>query len=211
VTASGEPVSPPLILCSARLGTIGLAEKFAASAVAGFDGVSVYGNEVQTAIDAGVDLSTTRGAAGIWAAEVDATVRSVRSLEGLDDGLRYARLLGARSITVVETGDYDPTDRRQVDAAKIVAGADRPNGGLLFDLWHHLRGPDGGQFDPSIDPSMIFEIQVADMGADAWPNVRDECMTSRLLPGEGHGQLARRVAALVAMLVRPAGASTVDT
>lgn len=83
-------------------------------------------------------------------------------------------------------------------AADIVSQADRRNGGLLLDLWHHVRGPDAARLDPSLPPSMLFGIQLADTVADPWPDVRDECMGHRLLPGEGSADLPRRLAELSA-------------
>ena len=142
-----------------------------------------------------------------------------------------ARSLGARSITMVEAGHYDPSDRhhrreaasafgalcdraadhdllvhiepfawsslgRIADAMAIVTGADRPNGGLLLDLWHHVRGPDRGRLPPGFDHERVFGIQLADTLAAPWSNVRNECMNRRLLPGDGHGRLADRLAEL---------------
>jgi sugar phosphate isomerase/epimerase len=224
---------PPIILCSGSLGSIELSQKIEAAAEAGFDGISVYGDEVRAAVEAGVDCGSLAADLGLMVAEVDGVVVTSRSTEHFDEALDIAEHMAARSITMVETRAYDPTDDRQVseaaevfgelcdraalagrlvhiepfawsslgrtaDAAEIVRRAGRPNGGLLFDLWHHVRGPDQGVLDDAIDVASIFEIQLADTHATAWPNTRDECMTSRLLPGHGHADLAPRLRALAA-------------
>ena len=85
---------------------------------------------------------------------------------------------------------------RTADAAAIAEAANQPNGGVLLDLWHHVRGPDQGVLDPAISMSRILGIQLADTLAEPWTNVRDECMTSRQLPGTGHADLAARLRSL---------------
>ena len=81
---------------------------------------------------------------------------------------------------------------------RIVRAANRPNGGLLLDLWHHVRGPDQGVLDDAIPHSMLLGIQLADTAPEAWQNVRDECMQHRLLPGDGSADLAARLGDLAA-------------
>lgn len=222
---------PPLILCSGSLGSAPLSQKFEAAAEVGFDGVSVYGHEVHTATAAGADCGALVRDLDLMVAEVDGVCIDTRSTEHHDEALDIARRLGARSITVVETRDYNPADERHVaeavdafgelcdraaaddvlvhiepfawsdlgrtaDAAEIVRRAGRPNGGLLLDLWHHVRGPDHGVLDDDIDVASVFGVQLADTAKEPWANVRDECMTCRLLPGQGHADLAARLAAL---------------
>ncbi len=224
---------PPLVLCSATLGSAPLGDKLGAAAAAGFEWVSVYGDEYHRAIAAGVDVAAEVRNLGLRVAEVDGVAVSLASAEGFIAALEIARDLAARSITIVETGDYDPDDPadvatavarfgeycdvaddhgilvhiepfawsnlgRTTDAARIVEEADRGNGGLLLDYWHHVRGPDQGVLDSSIPASMILEVQLADTLADPWVNVRDECMTQRQEPGRGHGDLPGRLRLLAA-------------
>ena len=84
------------------------------------------------------------------------------------------------------------------DAVEITTRAARPNGGVLLDLWHHIRGPDGGELDAAAVAPTLLGIQLADVLATSSGSVRNECMTQRQLPGQGHGQLARRLAELAA-------------
>ena len=221
----------PLVLCSGSLGSAPLEEKLVAAADAGFGWVSIYGGEYRAASEAGVDVASLLNRLGLRVAEVDGVAVSLRAPELFAEAMDIAVATSARSITIVETGAFDPSDNAQMreavaafgeacdvaaergvlvhiepfawsslarsaDAARIVELAGRENGGLLLDLWHHVRGPDQGVLDASIPPAMLLGIQLADVAPEPWPNVRDECMEHRLLPGEGHGALAGRLADL---------------
>ena len=66
----------------------------------------------------------------------------------------------------------------------IVQGADRPNGGLLFDTWHFFRGnPDFSALD-EVPGERIFAVQVADAPAEVRGSIAEDTF-HRLLPGEG--------------------------
>ncbi len=195
--------------------------------------VSVYGHEYHQAVDDGVDPAAMCAELGVRIAEVDGVAITLEDTAAFDEALTIAVALHAYSITIVETGEYEPNDAghfaaavsafgrrcdlaaehgivvhiepfawsslgRTADAVAIAEAADRSNGGVLLDLWHHVRGPDGGVLDPSIPMSRILGIQLADTIEQPWPNVRDECMTLRQLPGAGHAQLARRLKDLAA-------------
>lgn len=80
-------------------------------------------------------------------------------------------------------------------ALQIVQGADRRNGGILFDTWHFFRG------DPDFDVlartpgELVFAVQLD----DALPEVVGalwEDTQRRLAPGEGSFDLTRVVRAL---------------
>lgn len=219
------------MLCSGSLGDVPLEVKWRAAAAAGFAWVSVYGHEYHAAVDRGVDCAGLLAELGLRIAEVDGVATTVCSEEKFVSALDIAVALDARSITVVETGDYDPQEPAQVraaakafarhcelaaehgllvhiepfawsslarlrDAAAIVAAADRLNGGLLVDLWHHVRGPDQGRLDSGIPAESIFAVQLADTGPEPWTSIRDECMTDRRLPGDGKADLAVLLAAV---------------
>lgn len=70
-------------------------------------------------------------------------------------------------------------------ALRIVQQADQPNAGILFDSWHHFRGPlsNAALFD--IPGRAITAIQLNDAPKQASDNLIQETMTQRLLPGEG--------------------------
>jgi sugar phosphate isomerase/epimerase len=70
-------------------------------------------------------------------------------------------------------------------AGEIVRLADRPNGGVLVDSWHHFRS--GGDDDAlrAIPGARIVGIQLNDAPAAAEADPVDECLHRRLVPGEG--------------------------
>ncbi len=81
-------------------------------------------------------------------------------------------------------------------AYEVARLAGRPNGGVMVDVWHHVRGPDAGALDLGIPGSAVLAVQVGDVLATAGPSVRHEAMHERLLPGEGAGGVGAIVRAL---------------
>ena len=78
-------------------------------------------------------------------------------------------------------------------ARAIVEGADRPNGGLLIDTWHHVRcGAELADID-EVAPERILGIQLAD-GSTAQVGTLQEDAANRRPPGAGEFELARFVA-----------------
>lgn len=79
------------------------------------------------------------------------------------------------------------TTIRDVQTAwSLVELAGRPNGGLVFDTWHHVRSGVSDASIRQVPASRIFTIQVSD--GPAHPPDGDlavEAMTARLLPGAG--------------------------
>ena len=101
-------------------------------------------------------------------------------------------------LALIEPFAWSPLDDHRV-AARIVERAGRPNAGLLLDTWHLWRGPERGQLDPAIDPAMIRAIQVGDTGPDPAgtptpDEIAYECIHHRLMPGDGHGNIAGMMA-----------------
>ena len=75
-------------------------------------------------------------------------------------------------------------------AYEVARLAGRPNGGVMMDVWHHVRGPDAGTVDLDVPAGAILAVQVGDVLDTPAPSVRDEAMHDRLLPGEGAGHVA---------------------
>ena len=103
-------------------------------------------------------------------------------------------------LALIEPFSWSPLDDHRI-AAEIVERADRPNAGLLLDTWHLWRGPERGQLDSSIDPATIKAIQVGDTGPDPVvqptpEEIAHECIHHRLMPGDGHGNIAGLLAGL---------------
>ena len=82
----------------------------------------------------------------------------------------------------------------------IVRGADRRNGGILFDTWHFFRG--SADFDDlaAVPGERIFAVQVDDALPDVVGSLWDDTQR-RLLPGDGCFDLPR----VLRMLVRMGG------
>jgi sugar phosphate isomerase/epimerase len=139
----------------------------------------------------------------------------------LEEFVDVASLLGARSITVIETqggpatpdafaavcdraGDagllahleYFPTSgvSDSTTAAEIVVAAGRDNGGVLCDLWHHVRGPDAGAHRFGDAP--VLCVQVGDVAAMPEADLRHEMLHGRVLPGRGAADVPALLRAL---------------
>ncbi|MWA06997.1 TIM barrel protein [Actinomadura sp. LD22] len=70
-------------------------------------------------------------------------------------------------------------------AWEVVRGAGRPNGGLVVDAWHHLRGPDGPEALRNVPGEKIVAIQLGDAPAESELPLLQESISARLWPGEG--------------------------
>ncbi len=75
----------------------------------------------------------------------------------------------------------------------IVSQAGRPNGGLVVDLWHHVRGGGDDAALAAVPAERIYTVQLSDGPALAPADLADEAMYHRLLPGQGAMDLARLV------------------
>jgi sugar phosphate isomerase/epimerase len=78
-------------------------------------------------------------------------------------------------------------------AAEIVALADRPNGGLMIDTWHHIRSGAGDGALRALAGARVLAVQLSDAPDRAEADVIDETMHRRRLPGQGDGNLAELV------------------
>jgi sugar phosphate isomerase/epimerase len=114
--------------------------------------------------------------------------------QGLDEAVaafqsicdRAARLGGRCHIEFVPW-----VEPRNLTAAwEIVSRANRENGGLMLDTWHHYRSGGGPDDLRDVDAKRIFAIQLAD--APARPRSPDPISLTfdRLLPGRGAADVA---------------------
>ncbi|MFJ6460764.1 sugar phosphate isomerase/epimerase family protein [Streptomyces sp. NPDC091387] len=70
-------------------------------------------------------------------------------------------------------------------ASDVIAAADRPNAGLLVDMWHLFRDPTGlGSID-QLTGAQIAGVEFGDAPRTASPDVMNEVLSGRLLPGDG--------------------------
>jgi sugar phosphate isomerase/epimerase len=72
------------------------------------------------------------------------------------------------------------------DALAIVEQADRPNGGVCVDIWHHARGANDLDLVRAIPPELITGVQMSDgTRRPAIADYKDDCLRNRLPPGDG--------------------------
>jgi sugar phosphate isomerase/epimerase len=77
----------------------------------------------------------------------------------------------------------------------IVQGADRANGGILFDTWHFFRGDPDFEVLERVPGERVFAVQIDDAAAEVRGSMREDTQ-HRLLPGDGAFDLRRAVRAL---------------
>jgi sugar phosphate isomerase/epimerase len=81
----------------------------------------------------------------------------------------------------------------------IVEGANRSNAGLCFDTWHYFRSYEDAATLARIPAGKIFEVQLADATkAQRVPDMIEDLLRFRLLPGDGEFDIAGIAAALKA-------------
>ena len=77
-------------------------------------------------------------------------------------------------------------------ACAIVEAADRPNGGLCVDSWHHFRGADDWALIEAIPPERVVNIQLDDGPiVPVVPDYLTDTISYRDVPGEGEFDLVR--------------------
>lgn len=73
-----------------------------------------------------------------------------------------------------------------LDAWAVVEAADRPNGGLMFDTWHHARsGVDDATLFDKVPAERVLAVQLNDAPARAETDLIAETLNRRRLPGDG--------------------------
>lgn len=82
-------------------------------------------------------------------------------------------------------------------ALAMVEEADRPNGGVCVDIWHHTRGADDLDLIRAIPGERIMAIQMSDGPLDATlDSYYDDTLRTRVPPGDGEMDVAGFVAAV---------------
>ena len=84
----------------------------------------------------------------------------------------------------------------------IVRTADRPNGGVLIDTWHHFRGANDDKAIRAIPPEHITAIQFDDADAEQVGSLEEDTCLRRRLPGQGAFDLVGLLGVLDAMGVQ---------
>jgi sugar phosphate isomerase/epimerase len=83
-------------------------------------------------------------------------------------------------------------------AWEVVRRAERANGGILLDTWHHYRGPGDDALLATLPPSAVLAVQVDDALAVPEADPVEETLHRRLVPGEGALDLVGFVRTLLA-------------
>ncbi len=79
-----------------------------------------------------------------------------------------------------------------LDALAIVESADRPNGGIMLDTWHHFRGPlSDDELVERVPADRILAVQLDDAPLTAEADPVEETLKRRRVPGEGDIDLPR--------------------
>jgi sugar phosphate isomerase/epimerase len=210
-----------VIVCSGTFGAaVPVLEKAAAAARAGFEGISVYAREYEAGLaqrlrDLGLRVAEVDGATA-WmphqpgiaveraveiAAELQA--RSITVLETTgeapDSALaadHFARVCELAAPAGVDV-DIEPFAwsglATLAAAAQIVRLAARPNGGIMLDSWHLLRGPDRGELG-SAYLDLVHGLQLSDPAPESERRpvgLREECMSDRRPPGAWSARIVR--------------------
>lgn len=84
-------------------------------------------------------------------------------------------------------------------AMEIVQQADRPNGGINLDTWHHFRGGHRAEELLALPGKAVVATQFNDAAPIAADDMQYEAMHRRLLPGEGAIDLVEIIRALDAI------------
>ena len=84
------------------------------------------------------------------------------------------------------------------DALAIVERADRPNGGVCVDVWHHARGADDLDLLRALPAERIVAVQMSDGPSEpVLDDYKQDCLRHRLPPGEGTFDVDQVVALLL--------------
>jgi sugar phosphate isomerase/epimerase len=90
--------------------------------------------------------------------------------------------------------------RTATDAMEIVNAADRRNGGVCVDIWHHCRGANDASLIDAIPADKVMAIQINDGPmVPQLDDYKDDCLQNRIAPGDGEMHVAEFVAMLLRM------------
>jgi sugar phosphate isomerase/epimerase len=86
------------------------------------------------------------------------------------------------------------------DAMAVVGAADRRNGGVCVDIWHHRRGANDPVLIEAIPAENVMAIQMNDGPmTPQLDDYKDDCLLNRVAPGDGEMHVAEFVAMLLRM------------
>ena len=151
------------------------------------------------------DSDRTRALLWEAAAALDAHHVKVGNIPGVECGLpalteRYAELCadGAEhhaAKVVYEFMPFDVNVRSLDSALALVEGAGAPNGGLAIDTWHMSKLGIGPEDLGRIPAEHIGWVELSDGRYEDLPDLIDETVNHRRLPGQGEFPVRRYVEA----------------
>jgi sugar phosphate isomerase/epimerase len=178
--------------------------------------------------------------AGCWLSPPDAAPERWRPRSSDQEMMRIAEALGARTLVATHFGTPTTAEaaagafarlcdvaadaglqvslefpamatiRDVATAWEVVRLADRPNGGILVDLWHHRRSSRDDAALAAVPPERITSIQLTDGATDPVGSLEEDILVRRL-PGEGDFGVVDLVRSLAAAGVSaPVGIETWD-
>jgi sugar phosphate isomerase/epimerase len=178
--------------------------------------------------------------AGCWLSGPEAAPERWRPRSSDEEMIRVASALGARTLVATHFGipttaeaaagpfgrlcdmasdaglqvslefPAMATIRDVATAWEVVRLADRPNGGILVDVWHHRRSTNDDAALAAVPPERITSIQLADGATDPAGSLEEDVLV-RNLPGEGVFGVVEMVRAwMSAGVSAPVGVETWD-
>jgi sugar phosphate isomerase/epimerase len=178
--------------------------------------------------------------AGCWLSPPDAAPERWRPRSSDDEMIRIAEALGARTLVATHFGTPTTAEAaadafgRLCDKAAeadlqvslefpamatirdvamawdVVRLADRPNGGILVDIWHHRRSSNDDAALARVPPERITSLQLTDGAASPVGSLEEDVLV-RGLPGEGDFGVVDLVRTLAAAgVTAPVGVETWD-
>ena len=122
------------------------------------------------------------GSTVVAAYMTDVPLNLDRDVEGFarlcDDAARHGLRIALEFIPFTHIPDA-------ATAWKVVGGANRSNGGLVADIWHHVRSGSDDAGLRSVPAEKIYTVQLSDGPAQASSDLMNETVYGRLQPGEG--------------------------
>jgi len=147
-----------------------IADRVAAAAGAGYDGMGLY---------IGDWMQLCRYIQAIGPVSDDPAVAAADFGALCDRAAEHGLVVGLEFLPFTNVYDAD-------DGRVLVEAADRPNGGLCVDIWHHARGSNDVEQLRRLSAEHIAGIQMND--GPLLPTIDDyvpDCLRFRVPPGEG--------------------------
>jgi len=94
----------------------------------------------------------------------------------------------------------------------IAEAANRPNGGVLIDAWHHFRGANDPALLSVVPADRVFVVQLDDADREQVGTLMEDTVLRRRLPGEGDFDLVGMLQLLARRGVRaPVSVEVIST